>query len=589
MTGQGQRLTLVTLMCVGAALGGLWGCSDSSKSETANIDEEGQTPDGQEAALTFHRDIKPLLNAHCNGCHSEGGVGPFQLTTYEQVQPLAQAALTSIQERTMPPWPADPDCHTFLDERFMPEEAIAKFEAWVNDGAPEGDPADAATTEQPQEVSFEATHTAFVAEPYTPSPENPDDYRCFILDVDFPTDSFMTASNILPDAGALVHHVLVYAIEPDQLAEIQAADAETPQEGYTCFGTPFPSNGESDNLSSLASGGGLPTQLGAWVPGNAPNVLTDGYAIPIKAGSKIVMQVHYNMLGGDPVPDATAFQMRLTTEPPEMVVKTKPLIIYGLDIPAGEPEAINTQTFRNYTRKTFTIASVSAHMHLLGSRYNVSIERNDTDTTECLLDIPKWDFGWQMNYKLPLDAMIEVPPGDAISLTCVYDNSAANQPTVNGEQIEPRDVTWGEGTLDEMCMVYLTLIEPYEPPAPDTGAGACGATNECLAACAEAGTSTSECLMGCETSPGSCNVCALQQAIPCSSSCLSSFVALQSADCLETCMIGGVMLGNNIDACFKDRCPEEYGRLTTCLDPVLDSGQCNDAMANECGIELHSP
>jgi hypothetical protein len=41
---------------------------------------------------------------------------------------------------------------------------------------------------------------------------------------------------------------------------------------------------------------------------------------------------------------------------------------------------------------------------------------------------------------------------------CHYDNSPGNQPVVDGQRLPPRDVTWGEGTHDEMCLSYIMAI-----------------------------------------------------------------------------------------------------------------------------------
>ncbi|MCA9542523.1 MAG: hypothetical protein KC620_26685, partial [Myxococcales bacterium] len=203
----------------------------------------------------------------------------------------------------------------------------------------------------------------------------------------------------------------------------------------------------------------------AWVPGSVPQIHEDGLAVPIAAGSRIVMQVHYNLISSATEPDATTLEMRLTDEPPEMLVATRPIIIRNLDIPAGEAAAVNYATYRNYSNETLTIAAVAGHMHTLGTSVKSTIQRAEGGE-ECLLDIPAWDFSWQQGYRIPRDEWVQVEPGDALTIRCTYDNSQANQPFVDGQQIEPRDVTWGEGTLDEMCMVYMTLIRPYTPPAP---------------------------------------------------------------------------------------------------------------------------
>ena len=51
---------------------------------------------------------------------------------------------------------------------------------------------------------------------------------------------------------------------------------------------------------------------------------------------------------------------------------------------------------------------------------------------------------------------ITVQAGDQLDLRCHHDNSAENQPYIDGQTAEPQDVYWGEGTTDEMCLgVFL--------------------------------------------------------------------------------------------------------------------------------------
>ncbi len=561
-----SKLMLLLLLAPSLALGA---CAEEDN-------DTAQAAPDDEAGVTYAQDIAPLIEANCGECHREGGAAPFVLDSFEALEPLATASLASIEAGTMPPWQPDPDCRTFEDERIMPAADVALFKEWIDGGMAPGDLSAIQTIESPQEVTFEPTHTAAIADPYQPSDANPDDYRCFVLDLDFDKEMYMKASTVLPDAGALVHHVLVYSIGPDQLDTVLEADENEPGEGYTCFGAPFPGGEGDGGIGSALSGGGLPTQVGTWVPGSEPQVLDDGLGIRIEAGSKIVMQIHYNMLGSTPAPDQTAFVMQLTEEQPDFLIDTKPLIIRSLDIPGGEPEAINTRVYTNHSNKTIQIGSVAAHMHLLGSRYKTQIVRSNGDT-ECLLEIPKWDFNWQQNYRMP--EAVTLAPGDSISLECVYDNSPGNQPVVNGEQIEPRDVSWGEGTLDEMCMLYMSIITPFEPAEQGEQ---CAGVSECVEACQSDEGGATSCLLQCADDL-SCQICGLQSLTTCGRTCLPQLAALQSAGCLETCFMGAFGFGSNLDTCMASACGDAYSDLQTCLDPVLDGGSCDEALTG-CGL-----
>lgn len=548
--------------------------------ETAG--EPATEPPPAEEAVTWHQDIAPIIAQRCGNCHVEGGVAPFPLDDFESVSAMAEVALSSIESGRMPPWMPEPDCREFEYERIMPDAEKDLFRAWIAAEKPLGDPETATPIAMAPGPEFDPTHVAVPVEAYTPDEGIDDDYRCFVLDAEFPEPMFLTASDVVPDANALVHHVLVYAIGPEDLDAVLAADADDMGPGYTCFGSPMPRSGD---MGAASGSPGLPTQIGAWVPGSVPNVYPDGLAVPIAAGSRIVMQVHYNLIGSESEPDATALEMELTAEPPSFAVSTRPIVIRNLDIPAGDEAAVNFARYRNYSDKTLTIGAVAGHMHTLGTRLHSTVERAD-GSEQCLLEIPQWDFLWQQGYVIPRDQWVEVPPGDALTIECTYDNSPANQPFVDGQQMEPRDVSWGEGTFDEMCMVYMTLIEPYEPPAP-AGTVCTEDDSSCVAACAATGErDTADCIMSC-ASQASCGLCALRGTFGCGGArCVAPFNALRENPCMENCFINTLMLGGDTTACFKESCAEEYGALSTCLAEVIDTGSCDEAFAADCGLDL---
>src|SRR5258706_6357069 len=99
---------------------------------------------------TWSRDISPLVQAKCAGCHVTGGIAPFPLGTLSEFMAQAPAARLAITSRKMPPWPASRSCTEYAPDGSLSDEQIALFEAWLSDGAPEGDPRDFQALEQPQ-------------------------------------------------------------------------------------------------------------------------------------------------------------------------------------------------------------------------------------------------------------------------------------------------------------------------------------------------------------------------------------------------------------------------------------------------------
>ncbi len=538
----------------------------------AACDPEKET----ETAPTWSAEVMPVVHARCAGCHYEGGAAPFALDTYAAMAPMASAALAAMDAGTMPPWPADPDCNHYADERLLADGELELFRAWVEAGTPEGDPA-AASAYTPPASTFVPTDTVALDGSYTSSAVTGDDYRCFILpELTFDTDRYVHGTQVVP-GGPQVHHVLVFALDADLRPELEAADAADEGTGYTCFGGPYPSTGEgATGLDALR--GGAPNRLASWVPGASPNLFADDVSVRVEAGSVAVMQIHYSAAGGDPEPDTTALQLEIGDEPTSYLYYARPMAITDLDIPAGDEEVTVTRAWPNYG-EPIAVTSIAPHMHMLGVQATVrAIGPDGADT--CLVDIPDWNFEWQQAYWMEEDAPVVVETGGALELTCRFDNSAANQPTIDGVTQEPRDVSWGEGTLDEMCLAYYGSVTPWTP-TPDPEAPACDGVQDCLDACGD--DPSLECLWSCEASDFECFSCSLTAARECGlNACAATLIDLQ--DCLQTCGGAGYFLESNVGDCMAGECPEEYTAFLECGEPIVASEGCAESLA-ECGIE----
>ena len=560
--------TPILLILLSAAIA-LSACGDDAEPGT-DVDNGGT--DGNGDALTWHQTIAPIVADNCAGCHTDGGAAPFALDSPEDWEIYGAIAVNAIDEGRMPPWQPDPTCQEYQYERIMEAEERDLVRDWVGAGTPIGDADSAAPIEVDRGLPFEPNIEAPMGATYTPSFDNADDYRCFILDVDIDEEVFLTGSDVLPGTP-LVHHVLVYALEGESAETARRLDEDEDGPGYTCFGGPIPIAGVdeggggggsldqiADRLSSL---GNFPNQIGAWVPGSVPNVSPEGLATRIAAGSSIVMQIHYSAVAGQTVPDSeTTYLMQVTTDPPEQVRVSRPVAIRDLDIPAGEASAMHEMSIEYFGADPLRIRGFAAHMHLLGVEQYTDVMRAD-GSLECGLAIPDWDFNWQQAYTLADGATVDLHQGDELRLTCVFDNSMDNQPTVNGEQIAPRDVEWGDGTLDEMCLLYIDTIEPYTP----TLGTECDP--DCAASC---DADDVGCLMDCAGNDMGCFGCLIEGMTGCGgTSCLLDLFA--DRECFSQCMFSSIMLGSELSTCLENVCPEPYGNMIECMDEVAGHGR----------------
>ncbi len=327
--------------------------------------------------------------------------------------------------------------------------------------------------------------------PFTPDgTKSLDVYQCFLVNPKFKRDVMVTGVEIIPGNRKIVHHAILYKIEPNQAASVLAKDKATQGKGWSCFGGP---GLEVDNPQNGTAGGNW---LSVWVPGAGDGHFPDGIGNPMPKDSLIVMEVHYNLnngIGSDQskvkisiAPEGkqlTAIKSQLQVAPVEIKcpdnIKTPTCtrentirenvaragVLAGSFLPNGILQLCG-QTAEQYqkpvgdasnvistcdqqTRAATTLYSIGGHMHLLAK--SIKIELNpDTSSAKTLLHIPKWDYHWQGNYWFRTP--VEIKPNDVIRTTCVFDNSVENQPIIGEKATNPKYVMWAEATTDEMCL-----------------------------------------------------------------------------------------------------------------------------------------
>ncbi len=407
---------------------------------------------------TWHHDIAPLIEHSCSGCHQTGGIAPFPLTTLDQVKTMGPAVRAAVEGKRMPPFLASPDCSEYLDDPSLSAEEISTLGKWFDAGAPEGSPGTAVN--RLEDTGGLTRVDLSLKMPVDYVPHGTDDYRCFVIDWPYETTKFVTGFRAKPGNASIVHHVIGFLIPPDHVATYQKLDADEAGPGYTCFGGAGAGNDRGISW------------VGAWAPGGAGNMYADGTGLPVKPGSKIVLQVHYNSRSENPGSDRTTLEMVLADEVRHKAVLT-PFTNpdwsagKGMEIPAFNGSVTHTWGLDPTpymglmtegligSNQAIKIHMTSLHQHLLGTKNKLWI-KHANGTNECLLDIPQWDFHWQRNYQLKKAKVLQ--PGDELQISYTWDNSAEHQPVLAGVKQVSRDVKWGENTTDEMCLgvVYVT-------------------------------------------------------------------------------------------------------------------------------------
>jgi len=380
------------------------------------------------SAPTWSEDVAPILEEHCLSCHQTGQVGPMALDTYEAAVEWASVIVATTQARTMPPWgvTTDGSCGEFREPRWLDDADLETLREWA-EGAQE--PGARQVVPVPEAPGLDVVHKEIAPlDPHVPSGD-PDEYRCFLIDPDLDEDTFLTAWEVRPGAPEEVHHMILYTLD-SEAAEAQAdqLDGLDPEPGYSCFG------------SSLV---GESRPIAAWAPGTPPTVLPDGSGIRLLAGRRLVMQLHY-YTPGEAVPDQTSIAMTLESSVQREAL-TYLLADLAMEIEPGRPDApasFELSLGQLGLPLGVYVRGVFPHMHRRGQ--TLRLESTHEGQTQCLIDVPRWDFDWQQ--MVFYDQARYLFPTETLRLSCTFDTTDDTEP-----------VAWGEGTEDEMCLVGLLV------------------------------------------------------------------------------------------------------------------------------------
>ncbi len=241
--------------------------------------------------ITWHKDVRGIVEANCVRCHSDEGVGPMALDSYEVAQPYFDTMAAYVESGRMPPWQFDDGCRDLALTRALTDDQKAIVAAWKTAGFPIGvasdyvAPAPTPTFDPQGEVQIDMTRAAY-------SPSGPE-ARCFLLDqrvsVDATLDArgwWVTDLRVNPDKTALVQQATLYMLAPGDAAGVPTGAA-----GYAC---------------DFGAGTEREVALISWVPGAAPTSFPQETALLVPVGSRFVLRVRYAAAGAD---DATSVTM----------------------------------------------------------------------------------------------------------------------------------------------------------------------------------------------------------------------------------------------------------------------------------------
>lgn len=365
--------------------------------------------------VTYSNQISRLMQNRCVECHHEGQIAPFSLTNFDEVVGWAEMIQEVVHDRRMPPWHADPQHGDFKNNPSLTKDELALIDAWVENGCPEGDQAQLPPPAQYEKgwgISKPDEIFKMGKEPYKIAAEGTVNYQYYTVDPGWKEDKWIQEAEVKAGNPQVVHHVIVFIQEP----------------GGQPFGAP---------------------QM-AFAPGMTPRRFPKGTAIRARAGSQLVFQNHYTPNG---TPQEDLSYIGVVYADPKTVTHE---VLGGscgqmqLAIPPNDGN--HKVVARKLFLKDSLLLGMNPHMHVRGKSFKYELQLPD-GTTEVLLDVPRYDFNWQLWYMLKEPRLVK--KGSKMVCTAYFDNSADNPANPD----PGKEVNWGEQTWEEMMFGFYSTIK----------------------------------------------------------------------------------------------------------------------------------
>ena len=453
-------------------------------------------------APSYANDVQPIMAKHCASCHTTGQFGAHTVTLDDagDVQAISDGLKTVVETGYMPPWFASDEGVELAHKPTISDEERAVLAAWSDAGGPlDVDPATKLVPTQEALDLLPRQDQKLLIEPYTGSITNTNDYRCFVLEPELSDPMFLTGYTFIGDQVDQLHHAQVFHISAEQRESAREREGVDGQSGWSCYSGPDLAGQRPDIDPSKprvrdVGFAGQANLVAGWVPGQAPVIYPESSGILLEPGDALVLQIHYHF-PVTPVEDQSGLAIQLSDMDSgirelRVVNPLAPVEIPCAPEDADEPLCDRTAAMEENVRlygpsgasnengllmlcnrrpdemtadfdgriarsscdlvipEDGVITGVLGHMHTIGSTLRMTLDA-DTPEEQILLDIPEWDFDWQMNYQL--QKPLRVKAGQPLRLECSWDRSKA-------PLREPKYIVFAEGTEDEMCFATYSLI-----------------------------------------------------------------------------------------------------------------------------------
>ncbi len=385
-------------------------------------------------AVTFDRDIAPVVFTKCAGCHRPGQVAPFPLLTYEDARKRAKQIADVTGHRLMPPWLPDSPEGQFIGDRRLSEEQIQMFADWLREGTPEGSAADLPKTPVWSEDWQLGKPDLVVRMPkkFVLAAEGRDIYRNFLIPTPLAEARYVRAVEFRPENRRVVHHLALAVDSAGTARQLEGVD------GQPGFGEMIPPEGV------IRPGGSFFN----WTPGTVAFFDPPGFGWTLEPRQDLVVQAHLKTAGK---PEDLQMQIGLYFSNVRPTNRTYVITLASnqIEIPPGQSNFVTEDRFR--LPVAADLLALLPHAHYLGRKLEVFSETPAGQSVP-LIRIPDWNFDWQQEFRLKTP--VHLAAGTILHLRYEYDNSDANP---RNPSRPPRAVRYGPRAVDEMCDCRLQL------------------------------------------------------------------------------------------------------------------------------------
>jgi len=364
-------------------------------------------------AISYSKDVAPILEAKCVSCHQKGGIAPFAMSDYTMVKGFAPMIREAIRTDTMPPWHPDPEVGRFNNDHSLSNDQIRTIVHWVEAGAPRGEGPDplAAAVRTAPEWPLGKPDLIINVPAYTIPASGVVQYQYPTMTNPLTEGRWVKAATLMPGDRQGVHHILAGYIPGE------------PKKGP-------------------ASASQWEASYGEYAVGGESFVVPDKLGIYLPPGGSMGFQLHYTPYGKEAVDNSKmGLYFYPQGETPERIMRHYVISDVGIELPANTPR--HEEVAYTVFPKEALLYSAFLHTHYRGLSGRLDLIKPD-GSKEVLVNLPRYDFNWQRTYEFAQP--IKIAAGSKLIATYVYDNSVRNPANPNPNEV----VVWGDQSWEEM-------------------------------------------------------------------------------------------------------------------------------------------